>query len=65
MSKVYDALQIWRNEDHEDNRVLSRHEIITLLTEIERLRAALLEIAFENPSRPPAECARSALEGQE
>ena len=31
-------------------------------TDNERLRAALEEIAWENPSRSPAECARRALE---
>lgn len=45
MSDVYEALQIWRNEDHEDNRVLSRHEIIVLLTEIEQLRALVNDLA--------------------
>jgi hypothetical protein len=39
-----EALQFWRNEDHEDNIVLSRHEICTLLDEVARLRASLEEV---------------------
>jgi hypothetical protein len=39
MTDIIKALQIWRNLDQEDSFVLSRHEIIVLLTEIERLNA--------------------------
>jgi cell division protein FtsB len=37
-------------------------DIQQLRAQNDKLRAALQEIAFENPSRPPAECARRALE---
>lgn len=29
------ALRVWRNKDHEDNLVMSRHEVIELLREID------------------------------
>jgi len=45
---VYDKWQMWRNADHEDNAILSRHEIITLLNEIERLRAEIERLQTEN-----------------
>lgn len=36
---VIERWQNWRNEDHADSAVISRSDVITLLEEVERLRA--------------------------
>jgi hypothetical protein len=40
---IIDKWQSWRNDDHEDMATISRNEMITLLQEIDRLRAELAE----------------------
>jgi hypothetical protein len=44
---VIERWQTWRNDDHADNAVISRSDIITLLSEIERLRAENEKLAAQ------------------
>ncbi len=37
-TKILEALDTWRNADHEDRIILSRHEICTILDGIKQIR---------------------------